>query len=273
MAARMAHDVFRDNVTVITGASAGIGLEVARQLAGRGAALVLAARNPALLDAAAESCRALGARAIAVPTDVADKDQCRHLIAAAVTQFGRLDTLINNAGISMHARFDELSDIEAVERITSINYFGSVYCTWYALPHLRKSKGRLVAISSLTGRNGVPMRTLYAGTKHAMAGFFDSLRIELKRDGVSVTVIYPGFVATDIAERALGPDGKLLGTRPVAKHAVMSVEECARQIIDATAKRRREIVMTRMARLGLLLKAIAPGRVDRMAERAIERGR
>ena len=265
--------VFSDNVVVITGASAGIGLEISRMLARQGARLVLAARNPALLGEAAESCRSLGAKVIAVPTDVADRDQCKALIDRAVAEFGRIDTLINNAGISMHARFDELHDIEAVERITAINYFGAVYCTWYALPYLKKTKGRLVAISSLTGRNGVPTRTLYSGTKHAMAGFFDSLRIELKRDGVSVTVIYPGFVATDIAERALGPDGKPLGTRPVNKNAIMTVEECARQTVDAMASRKREVIMTGTAKLGMLLKALWPDLIDRIAERGIRRGR
>lgn len=269
----MPDSVFRDNVVVITGASAGIGLEIARILSRQGASLVLAARNSSILTAAAESCRAPGSRVLAVPTDVADRDQCRELIDKAVAEFGRIDTLINNAGISMHARFDELHDIDAVEKITAINYFGSVYCTWYALPYLKKTKGRLVAISSLTGRHGVPTRTLYSGTKHAMAGFFDSLRIELKGEGVSVTVIYPGFVATDIAERALGPDGKPLGTRPVVKNAIMSVEECARLTVQAVANRKREVVMTRRARLGMLMKAIWPDIVDRIAERGIRRGR
>ena len=269
----MADSVFRDNVVVITGASAGIGLEIAKLLAREGARLVLAARNPALLGEAAEACRAVGAQVIAVPTDVSDREQCRRLIHQAIAEFGRIDTLLNNAGISMHARFDELHDIEAVERITAINYFGAVYCTWYALPHLKKTQGRLVAVSSLTGKNGVPTRTLYSGTKHAMAGFFDSLRIELKTDGVSVTVIYPGFVATDIAERALGPDGKPLGTRPVNKNAIMTVEECARQTVDAMARRKREVIMTGRARLGMIVKALWPDLVDRIAERGIKRGR
>ena len=269
----MTVSVFRDNVVIITGASAGIGREVAIQLVGQGASLVLAARNPALLGEAADACRELGARVLAIPTDVSEKEQCRALIDATLAEFGRIDTLINNAGISMHARFDELHDIEAVERITAINYFGAVYCTWFALPHVKKTKGRLVAISSLTGKNGVPTRTLYSGTKHAMAGFFDSLRIELKRNGVSVTVIYPGFVDTEIARRALGPDGKPLGTRPVVRNAIMTVEECARITISAMAARKREIIMTSRARIGMILKAIWPAAIDRIAERGIERGR
>ena len=263
---------FRNNVVVITGASAGIGLELAHQLANLGASLVLGARDAASIEAAAQSCRALGAQAVGVPTDVSDSDQCRRLIEVAVETYGRIDTLINNAGISMHARFDQLSDIHAVDRITQINYFGSVYCTWYALPYLKRSKGRIVGVSSITGKNGVPTRTLYAGTKHAMAGFFDSLRIELKDEGVSVTMIYPGFVATDIAERALGPDGQPLGTRPVTKRKVMQADDCARRIIEAAASRTREVLMTKRAKLGMLMKVFSPERVDLIAERTIQRG-
>lgn len=269
----MSDNAFRDNIVVLTGASAGIGLEIARQLSIQGAALVLAAREPAMLEAAAEQCRALGARAIAVPTDVGDSEQCRRLIETAVDTFGRIDTLVNNAGISMHARFDELSDIHAVDRITRINYFGSVYCTWYALPHLKRTRGRIVGVASITGKNGVPTRTLYAGTKHAMAGFFDSLRIELKNEGVTVTMIYPGFVATDIAQRALGRDGHPLGTRPVQSEFVMQADECARQIISAAGIRKREVIMTKRARLGMLVKAIWPEKIDAVAERAIQKGR
>ncbi|MBA2706243.1 MAG: SDR family oxidoreductase [Gemmatimonadaceae bacterium] len=269
----MKADPFDGTVAVITGASAGIGLEIARQLARRGAFLVLAAREATLLESAASACRQLGARVISVPTDVSKRDHCERLIHAAVAEFGRIDTLVNNAGISMHARFDELSDLEAVDRITGINYLGSVYCTFYALPHLKKSSGRIVAVSSLAGRNGVPTRTIYSATKHAMAGFFDSLRIELREDGISVTVVYPGFVATDIAERAIGPNGQPLGTRPVSNRNVMSAEECARLTLDAAAARRREVVMTGRARIGMLLKAFAPGIVDNIAERAVRRGR
>jgi short-subunit dehydrogenase len=269
----MTDGAFRDNVTIITGGSAGIGLELARQLAREGATLVLAAREPVLLDAARDECTKLGARVIAVPTDVAVIDQCRRLIDATVSSFGRIDTLINNAGISMHSRFDELQDIGAAERIMRINYLGSVWCTYFALPHLKAARGRIVAVSSLTGRNGVPTRTLYAATKHAMAGFFDSLRIELKGEGVSVTVAYPGFVATDIAQRAIAADGGTLGERPVHKSKVMSVEECARLILDAARRRKREIVMTRIARVGLIAKGIVPDLVDRVAERKVRRGR
>jgi short-subunit dehydrogenase len=264
---------FHENVVIVTGASDGIGAEVARQLAGQGAWLALAARDAEKLEAVAADCRARGGRALAVPTDVAEQAQCRRLVERTMEEYGRVDTLVNNAGIGMWARFDEMTDLAPFERIMQVNYFGSVYCTHYALPHLKRSRGRIVGVSSLTGRTGVPTRSGYAASKHAMAGFFDSLRIELADDGVSVTMIYPGFVATDIRRRAFGPDGRPLGESPVREGEVMTAEECARRTVDAAAARRREVVMTARARVGMWLKLIAPAAVDRIARRAIERGR
>lgn len=269
----MPEETFSENVVVITGGSAGIGREIAYQLAAQGAWLALAAREATLLENTVSEARARGARAIAVPTDVGVEAQCKALIERTIAEYGRIDTLINNAGISMHARFDELGSVEPLERVMQINYFGSVYCTHYALPHLKLSRGRIVAVSSLAGITGVPTRSAYAGSKHAMAGFFDSLRIELADDGVSVSVAYPGFVATDIASRGLGPGGLLLGHRPIDDAAVMSAEECARRIIAMAAARRREVVMSTRARIGQWVKLVAPAVVDGIAARAIERGR
>src|SRR5262249_3270465 len=137
------------------------------------------------------------ARAIAVPTDVGDKAECQRLVDRTVAEFGRLDTLVNNAGIGMWARFEELQDLDVLEQIMRINYLGSAYCTYYALPHLRKTRGRIVGVSSLAGKTGVPTRTGYAASKHAMSGFFDCLRIELMDSGVTVSMICPGFVSTE----------------------------------------------------------------------------
>lgn len=264
---------FWQNVVIITGASTGIGAEVARQLAGQGAWLALAARNADKLAGVAVQCRQQGGQALSVPTDVGEPDQCQHLIERVVAEYGRLDTLINNAGITMWARFDEVTDLSLFEQIMQVNYLGSVYCTYYALPYLKQTKGRLVGISSLTGKAGVPTRSGYAASKHAMAGFFDSLRIELSDDGVSVTMIYPGFVATEVRERAFGPNGQPLGKSLVHEAEVMTVDTCARLIIKAIAQRRRELVMTARGQIGLWLKLIAPGLVDRIARRAIEQGR
>jgi NAD(P)-dependent dehydrogenase (short-subunit alcohol dehydrogenase family) len=267
----MAAHAFTDKVVVITGGSSGIGRELAYQLSAHGAQLVLAARDPALLDTVVAECRSRGARAIAVPTDVSVETECAALIARAVEEYGRIDTLINNAGISMRVRFDDLGGPEPIERIMRINYFGSVYCTWYALPHLKRSRGSIVAISSLAGKTGVPTLSGYSASKHAMVGFFESLRTEIAKDGVAITIAYPGFVATDIASRAIGPQGKTLGVRNLVRSRVMPVEECASRIIDAASSRRRDVVMTTKGKLGQWLKLMFPAAVDRISERALER--
>ncbi len=269
----MRNTAFLENVVVITGASTGIGRQVALQLAEQGAWLTLAARNADQLEAVAVQCRQRGGKALVVPTDVAIQAQCERLIARTLTEYDRLDTLINNAGISMWARFDELQDLTPLERIMQVNYFGSVYCTHYALPHLKESQGRLVGISSLTGKTGVPTRSGYAASKHAMAGFFDSLRIELADTGVSVTMVYPGFVATEMRQRVFGPDGQPLGKSPAREGKIMTAEMCAQLIVQATAHRNRELVMTFRGKVGRWLKIIAPGLLDRMARKAIEAGR
>lgn len=263
---------FHNNVAIITGASAGIGRALALNLARQGARLVLAARDKSRLEDLAKECEKLGARALVVPTDVSDKFQCKALIDNTVQEFGRIDTLINNAGITMWAPFAAISDISIIEKIMQVNYYGSVYTTHYALPHLQKTRGRLAAVSSLTGKNGVPTRSAYAASKHAMAGFFDSLRIELADSGVSVTVAYPGFVATEVRERAFGADGRPLGRSHLDESKVMSAERCADIIVSTMAKRKREVVMTTRAKIGMWLKLVSPALVDKMARKSIEKG-
>jgi len=264
---------FKDNVVIITGASKGIGAEVARQLARQGAKLVLTARDEAALQAVARECEAAGAATQVVIADVAKQTECKTTIEGAIAKFGRIDTLVNNAGATMWAKFEDIDDMTILERIMQINYMGAVYCTHYALPHLKTTKGRIVGIASLTGKVGVPTRSGYAASKHAMAGFFDSLRIELQDSGVTVTMVYPGFVSTGIRENASGPDGKPIKVSPVKEGEVMSPEACAAIILRAMANRQREEVMTLKGKVGQWLKLIAPGFVDGLARKAIERGR
>ncbi|HQR39048.1 MAG TPA: SDR family oxidoreductase [Blastocatellia bacterium] len=265
---------FNGKSVIITGASSGIGKELAVVLARRGAHLALAARDEGALAETARACEAAGGRAIVVQTDVTDEQACVRLVAETVAAFGGVDVLVNNAGISMWGRFDELTDISIVERIMRVNYFGSVYATYHALPELKKRKGLIVAISSLTGLTGVPTRSAYAASKHAMQGFFDSLRIELGESGVDVLVVSPGYVATPIRSRALAPDGTVHGASPRDESTdTMPVEECVRQIVAAMASRRRDLVMTARARLAMWVKLVAPGVVDRIAAKAVrERG-
>lgn len=260
-------------VALITGASAGIGRALALSLAHRGMKLALAARSAAPLDALATECRALGMDAIAIPTDIADMAQCQRFVDTARAHFGRIDLLVNNAGIGMWARVADIPRGEALsifETIIRTNYLGAVWTTHAALPSLLESRGLVVAISSLTGKTGVPTRSGYAASKHAMQGFFDCLRIELADSGVDVSVISPGFVATDIRARGFGPDGKPRGESPRDEdRATMPLETCVDIITRAIERREREVVMTAKAKAGLWVKLVAPRLVDRMAARAV----
>lgn len=258
---------------IITGASDGIGAEVARQLArrhGTQVALVLAARNAAMLEQVAAQCAAAGAQTLVVPTDVSVQAQCVALADACVARFGRIDALVNNAGRSAHALFSEVTELGWYEELMRINLWGSVWCTHAALPHLKQSRGSIVAVSSLAGLVGVPGRTAYSATKFAMGGFFEALRAELKPYGVSVTTAYPGVVATQIRHRGFNAAGGALGSSSLKEDKAMPVEECAALIVDGMEARKREVVMSAKGKLGRWMKLIAPGLVEKMALAALK---
>ena len=261
---------FANQTIIITGASSGIGKVLAIKLAQQGANLVLAARHQSALEITAQECVMAGGKAIAVPTDVTNPQACHRLIRESIIAFDAIACLVNNAGISMWTKFADIEDLSIFERIMQVNYLGSVYCTHYALPYLEQSHGLLVGISSLTGKTGVPTRSGYAASKHAMQGFFDSLRIELKDTGIDVLVVSPGFVATDLRRHVLDGSGSQVTTSlPNELQKAMSPEVCADLIIQAMTKRQRELVMTFKGKLGLWLKLFAPSLVDRLAERAV----
>lgn len=266
----MRKTAFRENVTIITGASFGIGRELALQLADQGAWLALAARNAEKLAEVSTQCNQRGGRAIAIPTDVANQSNCQSLVESTVKEYGRIDTLINNAGIGMAARFDELKDLTIFEKVIQVNFLGSVYCTFYALPYLKKTKGRLVGVCSQRGLFPSATADGYGPSKHAMVGFFDSLRIELAGSGVSVTMIFPEWVSTGITSRALKTDGTPTGKISLHERNVMTVETCARVIIRAAETRKREVVMTLLGKLGLWFKLIVPGVVDQFVRKKTE---
>jgi len=265
--------VYAGKVVVVTGASQGIGKALSLELAVQRPRLALAARDEAALEAVASECRSRGAEALVVPTDVADERSCRALVEAAVRRFGGIDVLVNNAGIGMLARFEDVTDLSVYERLMRVNYLGSVYPTFYALPHLERSRGQVVAVSSLAGLSGVPMRTAYAATKHAQIGFFDSLRVELRGTGVDVTVVCPYWVRSEIRRRAAGPDGRTVESSPVREDEVMTAEECARRVVRAMERRQRMLVMTLKGRLGRWVNLVAPALVDRMSAAAVRKGK
>ena len=263
--------MFAGKVIAITGASAGIGAELARQVSGKNVWLALAARNLEKLEAVAAECRSRGAEALAIRCDVGVEADCRYFIEETVRKYSSLDILVNNAGVSGHARLEEVTDFGWYEDMMRVNYMGSLYCTRYALPPLRKSRGQIVAISSLAGKVGVPCRTAYSPTKAAQALFFEALRLELQDSGVDITIVYPGVVATDIRVHGYGPDGQPAGKSGLVEENAMPVDECVRQIIAATRARKRELVMTLQGKVGLWLKLAFPRLVDRMVLRAVNK--
>jgi len=264
---------YAGKVVVVTGASQGIGKALALELAPQRPRLVLAARDAEALAAVVRDCEARGAEALAVRCDVGEEASCRALVLAAIQRFQAIDVLVNNAGIGMLARFEDVTDLSQYERLMRVNYLGSVYPTFHALPHLKRSRGQIVAVSSLAGLTGVPYRSAYCATKHAQMGFFDSLRIELAESGVSVTVIAPYFVQSEIRRRSPGPDGRTVAASPIREAEIMSAEECARRIVRAMEKRQRILVMTLKGKLGRWVGLALPGLVDRMALAAVRKGR
>jgi short-subunit dehydrogenase len=264
---------FSGKVVVVTGASQGIGHALCLALAPQRPKLVLAARDAARLEAVAAECRGLGAEVLSVPTDVSQPLECDRLIDRALAHYLGLDVLVNNAGVGMIARFEDVRDLSTYESLMRVNYLSCVWLTHRALPALRKSRGLIVAVASLAGFTGVPTRTAYAATKHAVVGFFDSLRVELLGTGVDVTVIAPDFVVSQIHKRASGPDGKPLGETPMQESSIMSAETCARLIVAAMEKRQRLAILSLRGKLGRFVRLVAPGVIDRIALKAVREGK
>ncbi len=261
---------FSGKTVLITGASTGIGRALALRLARRGAKLALNARDPQRLGEAARQCEQLGAAVLELPADVSRPQECPLMVARTLERFGGLDVLVNNAGMTLWSRFDELTDLAVLERLLAVNYLGAAHLTAAALPHLKRSRGLIVAVASVAGLTGVPERTGYAASKHAMIGFFESLRIELRSSGVAVTIVAPDFVTSELHRAALGPDGRPLGGAGRLDDArVMSSEECARLIEGAMGRRQRLLITSSRARVARWARLMLPGVVDALAARAI----
>ena len=258
-------NTFREKTVIVTGASSGIGKELALRLADEGAWLALAARNAQRLDSLAGECQQRGSKAIAIPTDVADESQCRALIQRTQETYGRIDTLVNNAGIDVVSKLEDLPDLRLFKQVVDVNFYGTVHCTYYALPYLKETRGRIVNIASLGGMLAIPGNTSYVASKFAMIGFSDSLRMEVEQAGVSVTVICPSLVVTEFHERYMDKNGQTKGPsgRAIYTEHTMTADQCAQIILQAARRRKRQAVM-RPGPLVLWLKLIAPGLVDRL---------
>jgi short-subunit dehydrogenase len=234
----------QNKTVIITGASSGIGKACAEEFARRGANLVLAARQYVTLCEIAEQLQTTyGIKAIAVQCDVSKEEDCILLVKQATLTFNRIDVLINNAGISMRALFNDL-DLIVIRNVMDINFWGTVYCTKYALPELLKSKGSVVGVSSIAGYRGIPGRTGYSASKFAMNGFLEALRVENLKNDLHVMIAAPGFTSSNIRNTALAKDGASHGETNMEEGKLMSADQVAKTIVDGIVSRKRTLIMT-----------------------------
>ncbi len=249
----------KDKVVIVTGASSGIGKALAEVFSQAGARVVLAARSKEKLDAIAAG---LPNESLTVRCDVQKEEDCKRLIEESIARFGQIDILINNAGISMRALFIDL-DLEVMKRVMDINFWGSVYCSKYALPHLLKQRGSLIGISSIAGYRGLPGRSGYSASKFAMQGFIETVRTEHLKDGLHAMIVCPGFTASNIRNTALTRDGSMQGETPLNEEKLMSAEEVATHVLRATRKRKRTLILTLQGKLTVFLNKWFPGWMDK----------
>ena len=247
-------------IAVVTGGAQGFGLGIATEMYQEGASVVLADLNDAQ---AKEAAKGLGERAIGLKVDVSDAASMEEMVCAAVEHFGGIDVMICNAGISMRALFDDV-DLDVLHRLMDVNFWGTVYCTKYALPYLQKSHGSLVGISSVAGIHGLPGRTGYSASKFAMTGFLETIRIENLKKGVHVMVACPGFTASNVRFSALTANGSQQGATPRKEEKMMTAEQVARIVARGIARRKRLCLMEIEGRATHFVKKFAPGLVDRL---------
>jgi len=254
----------QQKVIIITGASSGIGKALVYEYAHKGYAVVLAARNISKLNEIHDDLSSKGQQSLAIKTDVSKIDDCINLIDKTIANYQRIDILINNAGLSMRAIFNNV-DLEVLEKLMNVNFWGTVYCTKFALPHLLKTKGSIVGVLSIAGFLGLPARSGYSASKYAMRGFLDTLRVENLKTGVHVLVAAPGYTASNIRNTALTEHGTAQGESPRDENKMMSAEKVAKKIAKAVDRRQAELILTfKEGKLSVFLKKFFPRLLDKL---------
>jgi len=255
------NNIFKDKVVIVTGASTGIGNAIAREFAHNGCRVMLAARSAEKLHSLESELREKGLEASYCVTDVTREEDCRRLIETTVAKYGTVHILINNAGISMRAMFTDV-DLSVLKRLMDVNFWGTVYCTKYALPYLLENKGSVVGVSSVAGFHGLPGRTGYSASKFAMHGFLETIRIENLKEKLHVMIIAPGFTTSEVRKHALTANGTEQGTSPREEENMMTPEHVARWVLKGIKKKKRNKILTWEGRFTALLQRIIPDVVD-----------
>lgn len=254
---------FKNKVVVVTGASSGIGEALVNELTSHGARVVAAARNTAKLQQMQKSLAKKGQEMLAVPTDVSIESDCQNLIQAAIDKYGKIDVLINNAGISMRALFEDV-ELDVLRRVMDVNFWGTAYCSKYALPYLQATQGSLVAVSSVAGYKGLPGRTGYSASKFAINGLMEVIRIENLHNNVHVLIACPGFTSSNIRNMALAANGSQQGESPLDENKLMSAERVAHKIAGAIHHRKNNIILTAQGKATVYLNKFIPQFLNKM---------
>lgn len=264
----MARQCFAGKAILVTGAGGGLGRAIALRFARAGARIAALDKDTAGVEELRAEIESRGGQCLALPCDVTDAGACARAVAATVQRFGTLDVLVNNAGMSQRSGF-AATDLAVIRRVMEVNFFGAVHCTKAALPHLVAARGLIVAISSVAGYTPLIARTGYAASKHAMHGFFESLRAELSPAGVDVTMVCPSFIATRIDRNALGGDGQPVRHAQVTIGKPLSPDTVAQRILAGAARRRRLLLVGPTAWQAWWLSRLAPGLYEKLMARRL----
>ncbi len=257
----MSSNYWQNKVVLITGASGGIGKSLALECAERGAYIAVCARRAEVLRQTYAHIPT--ERVLTMSCDVSSEPSCSDFVLAAIEKFGHVDVLINNAGISMRALFEDV-ELSVLQRLMNINFWGTVYCSKFAMESILTRRGTICSVSSIAGYRGLPGRTGYSASKFAMQGFMEALRTETLHSGAHVMWVCPGFTASGIRDAALDSDGHQQKESPLDEKKLMSSEEVAKHILRAIEKRKRTLVLTRQGKLTVWLNKLWPSLADRL---------
>lgn len=253
----------KDKVVVITGGSSGIGKALAEVFGKNGAKVLITGRSKSDLELAVADLKQKNIAVESFVADVSIENDNTRMAAEAMRLFGRIDVLINNAGITMRALFSEL-DMSVVKKVMDINFYGVLYATKACLPEIIKNKGSVVGISSIAGFRGLPERTGYSASKFALNGFLEVLRTEMLHQGVHVLTAAPGFTASNIRKKALTKDGSAQGESPRDEEKMMTADECAQHIYNAVSKRKNFLILTAQGKAAVWINKLFPKLADKL---------
>jgi len=256
--------MFQNKIVVITGGTDGIGKALVEQFLGLGATVSTCSRTEEKLSALKKEFE--GKPLFTVTADVSKEEDCKNFIEQTLMKYEKIDILVNNAGISMRALFKD-TELSTLKRVMDINFWGTVYCTKFALNSIIENKGTIVGVSSVAGYRGLPGRSGYSASKFAVNGWLEAIRTELLKTGVNVMWVCPGFTKSNIRNAALNKDAQPQKESPLEEEKLMTAEECAHHIIKAIKKRKRTLVLTFTGKETVYMNKLFPSLTDKLTHK------